>query len=77
VVTNTYLGPYTSIGAPYTSIGAGAQIESVEIERSIISRGATVMHVGGRLVSSVVGQRAQVIRDFSPARAMRLRVEER
>jgi glucose-1-phosphate thymidylyltransferase len=68
-VTNAYVGPYTSIGA-------GARIEGVEIERSIISPGASVMHVGGRLVSSLVGRGAHVFRDFSLPRAIRLRVGE-
>lgn len=64
-VSNAYIGPYTSIGA-------GARIEGVEIERSIVLPRATVMHVGGRLVSSLVGRRAHVFRDFSLPRAMRL-----
>ena len=68
-VTNAYLGPYTSVGA-------GARIEGAEIERSIISPGATVMHVGPRLVSSLVGRDAHVFRDFSLPRAMRLRVSQ-
>jgi glucose-1-phosphate thymidylyltransferase len=68
-ITNAYVGPYTSIGA-------GARIEGVEIERSIISPGASVMHIGGRLVSSLVGRGAHVFRDFSLPRAMRLRVGE-
>jgi glucose-1-phosphate thymidylyltransferase len=68
-VTNAYVGPYTSIGA-------GARIEGVEIERSIISPGARVMHVGARLVSSLVGPGAHVFRDFSLPRAVRLRVAE-
>jgi glucose-1-phosphate thymidylyltransferase len=68
-VTNSYLGPYTSVGA-------GARIEGAEIERSIIFPGATVMHVGARLASSLVGRGAHVFRDFSLPRAMRLRVGE-
>lgn len=68
-VTDAYVGPYTSIGA-------GARIEGTEIERSIISPGASVMHVGARLVSSLVGRGAHVFRDFSLPRAMRLRVAE-
>lgn len=68
-VTNAYIGPYTSIGA-------GARIEGVEIERSIVGPGASVMHVGGRLVSSIVGRGAHVFRDFSLPRALRLRVGE-
>jgi glucose-1-phosphate thymidylyltransferase len=66
-VTNAYLGPYTSVGA-------GARIEGAEIERSIISPSACVMHVGARLMSSLVGRGAHVFRDFSLPRAMRLRV---
>jgi glucose-1-phosphate thymidylyltransferase len=68
-VTDAYLGPYTSIGSE-------ARIEGAEIERSIISPGACVMHVGARLVSSLVGPGAHVFRDFSLPRAMRLRVAE-
>lgn len=68
-VANAYLGPYTSIGA-------GARIEGVEIERSIILPGATVLHVGGRMVSSLVGRGAHVFREFSLPRAMRLWVGE-
>lgn len=66
-VIDSYIGPYTSIGA-------GARIEGSEIERSIISPGASVVHVGGRLVSSLVGPGARVFREFSLPRAMRLRV---
>jgi glucose-1-phosphate thymidylyltransferase len=68
-IANAYIGPYTSIGAR-------ARIEGVEIERSIILPGASVMHVGGRLVSSLVGRGAHVFRDFSLPRAMRLFVGE-
>ena len=68
-ITNAYIGPYTAIGA-------GAVIEGVEIERSIISPGARVMHVGARVVSSLVGRGAHVFRDFSLPRAMRLQVAE-
>src|SRR5262249_21684837 len=68
-VTGAYVGPYTSIGD-------GARVEGAEIERSIISPGASVMHVGARLVSSLVGSGAHVFRDFSLPRATRLRVAE-
>jgi glucose-1-phosphate thymidylyltransferase len=64
-VENAYIGPYTSVGA-------GARIEGAEIERSIISPGASIMHVGGRLVSSLVGRNARVFRDFQLPRATRL-----
>lgn len=68
-VRDAYIGPYTSVGAR-------ARLEGVEIERSIISPDASVMHVGARLVSSLVGRGAHVFRDFSLPRAIRLRVGE-
>jgi glucose-1-phosphate thymidylyltransferase len=68
-ISDAYVGPYTSVGPK-------AQIEGAEIERSIISAGARVRHVGARLVSSLVGPDAHVFRDFSLPRAMRLRVGE-
>jgi glucose-1-phosphate thymidylyltransferase len=83
VTSSTILGP-TIIGpsarvsdswiGPYTSIGAGAEIEGAEIERSIISDGARIMHVGGRIAGSTVGRRASIFKDFSLPRAMRLHV---
>lgn len=66
-VHDAYIGPYTSVGDK-------AQIEGAEIERSIICPGASIMHIGGRLVASVVGRNARIFRDFSLPRAMRLRV---
>ena len=66
-IADAYIGPYTSIGP-------GARIEGVEIERSIVSAGASIMHVGGRMVASVVGRDAHVFRDFSLPRALRLRI---
>ncbi len=67
VVQDSYIGPYTSIGA-------GVHIEGAEIERSIILPRASITHIGGRLVGSVVGCDARVFRDFSLPRALRLNV---
>ncbi|MFL5862636.1 MAG: hypothetical protein ACJ780_17985 [Solirubrobacteraceae bacterium] len=78
IVGPTVIGPDAHIAdayiGPYTSIGAGARIEGAEIERSIIAARASVLHVGGRIVASVVGRDARVFRDFSLPRALRLRV---
>jgi glucose-1-phosphate thymidylyltransferase len=78
IVGPTVIGPDARLAdayiGPYTSIGAGAQIEGVEIERSIVADGASITHVGGRIVASVVGRKARVSRDFSLPRALRLRV---
>jgi glucose-1-phosphate thymidylyltransferase len=78
IVGPTVIGPGARIAdayiGPYTAIGARARIEGAEIERSIIAAGASVMHIGGRLVASVVGREARIFRDFSLPRALRLRV---
>lgn len=66
-VADSYLGPHTSIGER-------VHVEGAEIERSIVFAGASIVHVGGRLVGSVVGREARVFRDFSMPRAMRLQV---
>jgi glucose-1-phosphate thymidylyltransferase len=66
-ITDSYIGPHTSIGER-------VHIEGAEIERSIVLAGASILHVGGRLVASVVGRDARVFRDFSMPRAMRLQV---
>ncbi len=64
-VSQSYIGPYTSVGR-------GARIEGAEIERSIVAAGASVTHVGVRLVSSLVGRDARIFRDFGLPRALRL-----
>jgi glucose-1-phosphate thymidylyltransferase len=66
-ISDAYVGPYTAIGA-------GCRIEGAEIERSIVSPGARVSHVGSRITDSVVGPGAHLFRDFSVPRALRVRV---
>jgi glucose-1-phosphate thymidylyltransferase len=76
IIGPTVIGPGATINqayvGPYTSIGAGARIEGVEIERSIVARGARVSHVGVRMVSSLIGRDVEIFRDFSLPRALRL-----
>jgi glucose-1-phosphate thymidylyltransferase len=67
LVADSYIGPHTSIGER-------VRIEGAELERSIVLADASVLHVGGRLVASVVGRHARVFRDFSMPRALRLQV---
>jgi glucose-1-phosphate thymidylyltransferase len=78
IVGPAVIGPGARIAdayiGPYTSIGAGALVEGAEIERSIVDLGASITHVGDRLVACVVGRDARVFRDFSLPRALRLRV---
>jgi glucose-1-phosphate thymidylyltransferase len=68
-VADSYIGPHTSIGER-------VRVEGVEIERSIVFAGASIVHVGGRLVGSVVGREARIFRDFSIPRALRLQVAD-
>jgi glucose-1-phosphate thymidylyltransferase len=66
-IADSYIGPHTSIGER-------VRVEGAEIERSIVLAGASIVHVGGRLVASVVGREARIFRDFSVPRAIRLQV---
>ena len=68
-VSNSYIGPYTSIGAR-------AEIEGAEIVRSIVCEGVRIQHVSGRIEGSTIGRRANIFRDFSLPRALRLHVGE-
>lgn len=67
LISDSYIGPHTSIGER-------VRIEGSELERSIVLADASVLHVGGRLVASIVGRHARIFRDFSMPRAMRLQV---
>jgi glucose-1-phosphate thymidylyltransferase len=66
-ISDSYIGPHTSIAER-------VRIEGTELERSIVLAGASVLHVGGRLVASIVGREARIFRDFSMPRALRLQV---
>ena len=66
-LVDTYVGPYTSIGA-------GVRLESVEIEHSIVLPGATIRYPGHRIEASLVGEGATIGRDFGLPSAIRLRV---
>jgi NDP-sugar pyrophosphorylase family protein len=73
-----YIGPgvrlvETYVG-PYTSIGAGVTLEGVEIEHSIVLPDAEIRYPGRRLEGSLVGERAHIGRDYSLPSALRLRV---
>lgn len=66
-IIDSYIGPHTAIAER-------VRIEGAELERSIVLADASVLHVGGRLVASIVGRNARVFRDFSVPRALRLKV---
>jgi glucose-1-phosphate thymidylyltransferase len=64
-ITDSYIGPHTSIGER-------VRVDGAEIERSIVLSDASILHVGRRLAASVVGREARIFRDFSLPRALRL-----
>jgi NDP-sugar pyrophosphorylase family protein len=66
-LVETYVGPYTSIGA-------GVELEGVEIEHSIVLPRAQIRYPGRRIEASLVGERAQIGRDYTLPSALRLRV---
>ena len=66
-VIETYVGPYTTIGA-------SVELEGVEIENSIVMPGAQIRYPGRRLEASLVGEGAQIGRDYTLPSALRLRV---
>jgi glucose-1-phosphate thymidylyltransferase len=66
---DAYLGPYTSVGEDVV-------IDGAEVEHSIILRGASITHLGGRMEASIVGANARVFHDFRLPRALRLTLGE-
>jgi glucose-1-phosphate thymidylyltransferase len=66
-LSHAYIGPYSSIGANVT-------IEGSQIEHSIVLDGASLMHLGTRLETSVIGRGARVSRSFGMPSAMRLSI---
>lgn len=63
----------TFIG-PYTSIGAGARLEGAEIDHSIVLSYASIRHLGHRIEASVIGVGAEIARDFGMPSGVRLQV---
>jgi glucose-1-phosphate thymidylyltransferase len=66
-IVNAYVGPYTSIGAD-------VQIDSVEIEHTIVLDRAKLGFLGIRIEGSLLGPDARVMRDFRIPQAIRLSV---
>ena len=68
-ITDSYVGPYTSIGAE-------TRVDGAEIERSVVLRAASIRNVGVRIEGSVIGASACVTRELAPPRALQLWVGE-
>ncbi len=65
-----------SFVGPYTTIGAGVRLEGAELEHSLVLEGASIRNLDRRLEASVVGRNAQVVRRFAVPASIRLRVGE-
>jgi glucose-1-phosphate thymidylyltransferase len=59
---------------PYTSIGAGVSIEGTEIEHSIVMDDARLLFVGSRLETSIIGRGASIARRFDMPSAVRMTI---
>ncbi len=69
LISDSYIGPHTAIAER-------VRIEGAELERSIVLADASVLHVGARLVTSIIGRNARIFRDFSMPRALRLQISD-
>jgi glucose-1-phosphate thymidylyltransferase len=70
VICDTFIGPYSSIGA-------GVQMDGAEIEHSIVLERATIRNLGHRIEASLIGAEAEICRDFGMPAAVRLTVGRR
>jgi glucose-1-phosphate thymidylyltransferase len=59
---------------PYTSIGADVRVEGTEIEHSIVMDRAQLLFVGSRLETSIIGREASVSRRFDMPSAVRMSI---
>ena len=66
-ITDSYVGPYSSIGEDVT-------VEGTEIEHSIVLPEAELRYLGTRLESSVIGRRARITRGFEMPAALRMAI---
>ncbi len=67
IIEDSFIGPYTAIGAGATVIGA-------ELDNAMVLAGAQVRYPGQRLEGSVIGERAVVSQSFSLPSGLHLRV---
>jgi glucose-1-phosphate thymidylyltransferase len=59
---------------PYTAVGEGCEIESAEVEHSILLSGSKVRGLDGRMESSLLGRNVRIGRDRRQPRAYRFLV---
>lgn len=67
VVEDSFIGPYTAIGA-------GAIVSGADIDNSMVLAHAEVRHPGFRIEASIIGERASVIRSFELPTGLHVRL---
>ena len=67
VVEDSFIGPYTAIGA-------GAVVSGTDIDNSMVLARAELRHPGLRIEASIIGERASVIRSFDLPKGLHLRL---
>jgi glucose-1-phosphate thymidylyltransferase len=68
VIEDSYIGPFTAIGA-------GAVLSGTEIDNTMVLAGAEISHPGHRIEASIIGEGASVVRSFALPRGLHLRLE--
>lgn len=64
-----------SFVGPFTAIGAGAVLSGAELENTMVLAGAQISHPGQRIEGSIIGERASVVRSFALPRGLHMRLE--
>jgi glucose-1-phosphate thymidylyltransferase len=64
-----------SFVGPYTAIGAGAILRGAEVDNAMVLAGAEISHPGQRIEASIIGERAAVVRSFALPRGLHIRLE--
>jgi glucose-1-phosphate thymidylyltransferase len=67
VLEDSYVGPYTAIGA-------GAVLSGAEVDNAMILAGAEIRNPGHRIEASIVGERARVTRSFELPKGLHVRL---
>jgi glucose-1-phosphate thymidylyltransferase len=68
IIEDSFIGPYTAIGA-------GTILSGAEIENTMVLAGAEISHPGQRIEGSIIGERASVVRSFALPRGLHMRLE--
>jgi glucose-1-phosphate thymidylyltransferase len=68
VVEDSFVGPYTAVGA-------GAVLMGTEIDNTMVLQRAEIRHPGHRIEASIIGEHASVLRSFALPKGLHMRLE--